>query len=293
MNVSRLQKKCVISTAAIHLLLLTILIFGPAFFNREPKTDNTFLDVIPSTVLDNALNSGVQDAQAPQPTPAPAPIPKSLLQPPPPTPEPKIVQPPQPAPTPSPSLLDAFKNYFSHPKPTPTVTPDLNRVEKPEKTEKSHDDNIKVVLKKVKRTQTSKTSNPDNTSDAKALNSELNVLKKTLSSGTRIDVPGNGHEASASYDAVLRSIYLQAVVANLPAQVAHNDEHTLVRVTIARDGTVISSTITSSSGDSAWDNAVQRTLDQVTSVHEFPASWTEQQRTFSLDFNPQVAKELQ
>jgi periplasmic protein TonB len=295
MNVSRLQKKCVISTAAIHLLLLTILIFGPAFFNREPKTDNTILTDIPANLVDNALNSGVQDAQAPQPTPAPTPIPKSLLQPPPPlpTPEPKVVQPPQPAPTPSPSLLDAFKNYFSHSKPTPTVTPDLNRVEKPEKTEKSHDDNIKIDLHKVKRTKTSKTSNPDNTSDTKELKSELNALKNTLSSGTKIDVPGNGTEARASYDAALRSIYLQAVVANLPAQVAHNDEHTLVRVTIARDGTVISSTITSPSGDSAWDNAVQRTLDQVTSVVAFPDSWTEQQRTFSLDFNPQVAKELQ
>lgn len=294
MNVSRLQKKCVISTAAIHLLLLTILIFGPAFFNREPKQDNSILTDIPSIILDNALNSGVRDAQSPPPQPAPAPIPQSLLQPPPPlpTPEPRVVQPPQPAPTPSPSLLAQFEKMFKQPKPepTPTVTPNLKPVDR---TEKSHDDNIKVVLKKVKRTQTSKTSNPDNNSNTKEINSEVRNLEKNLSSGTKIDMPGTGTQASASYDAVLRSIYLHAVVANLPAQVAHNDEHTLVRVTISRDGTVVSSTITSSSGDSAWDNAVQRTLDQVTFVHEFPESWTEQQRTFSLDFNPQVAKELQ
>ncbi|HTV39457.1 MAG TPA: TonB C-terminal domain-containing protein [Candidatus Sulfotelmatobacter sp.] len=290
---NRLQKKCVISTAAIHLLMLTILIFGPAFFNREPKTDNTVLDVIPSTVLDNALNTGVRDAQAPQPTPAV--IPPSFLRPPPltppPTPEPKVVQPPQPAPTPSPSLLQAFKDYFSRTKPAPTVTPDMKPVEHSEKT---HDDNIKVDLShRIKRTDIPKHTTSENTFNTKELDSELNILKKTLSSGTKIDMPGNGSEASASYDAVLRSIYLQAVVANLPAQVAHNDEHTLVKVTIARDGTVLSSTITSPSGDSAWDNAVQRTLNQVTSVHAFPDSWTEQQRTFSLDFNPQVAKELQ
>ena len=296
---NRLQKKCVISTAAIHLLLLTILIFGPAFFNRQPKTDNTILDVIPATTVDDALNSGVQGAQAPTPAPAPAPapIPKSLLQPPPPlpAPEPKVVQPPQPAPTPSPSLLAEFEKMFKQTKtaPTPTVTPNLNHVEK---TQKSHED-IKVDLHKIKRTDrhqdVSRTSNPDNNSNAKAVNSELNVLKKSLSSSTRIDMPGSGTEASASYDAVLRSIYLRAVVANLPAQVAHDDEHTLVTVTISRDGTVINSSITSRSGDSAWDDAVQRTLNQVTFTHAFPDSWTEQQRTFSLDFNPQVAKEFQ
>src|SRR5215469_16436602 len=133
---NRLQKKCVIGTAGIHLLLLTILIFGPAFFNRQPKTDNTVLDVIPANLVDAALNSGVRDAQAPQPTP----IPPSLLQPPPPpqpAPEPKVVQPPTPAPSPSPSLLKAFEEYFSHTKPPPTVTPDMKPVQR---TEKSHDD---------------------------------------------------------------------------------------------------------------------------------------------------------
>lgn len=290
---NRLQKRCVIGTAGIHLLLLTILIFGPAFFNRQPKTDNTVLDVIPANVVDAALNSGVRDAQAPQPTPAV--IPPSLLRPPPPlpapAPEPRAVQPTPPAPTPSPSLLEEFREMFRQSKPTPTLTPDMKRVEK---TEKSHDDNIKVDLHKVKRKDFSKT-NPvsDNTSNTKAIKTELTSLSHSLSSATKIDMPGSGSEASASYDSVLQSIYLHAVVANLPAQLAHNDEHTLVKVTISRDGTVISSSITSPSGDSAWDNAVQRTLDQVTFVHAFPDSWTEQQRTFSLDFNPQVAEEFQ
>src|SRR5215469_16926813 len=138
-KMNRLQKRCVIGTAGIHLLLLTILIFGPAFFNRQPKTDNTVLDVIPANLVDAALNSGVRDAQAPQPSPQPAVIPPSLQQPPPPlpTPQPKVVQPPAPAPTPSPSLLKAFEDYFSHtkPPPTPTVTPNLKPVQR---TEKSH-----------------------------------------------------------------------------------------------------------------------------------------------------------
>lgn len=290
---NRLQKKCVIGTAGIHLLLLTILIFGPAFFNRPPKTDNTVLDVIPANLVDAALNSGVRDAQAPPPAPAPAVIPPQLLQPPPPlpapTPEPRVVQPTPPAEVPTPSLLDKFEKMFQPTKPTPpTPTPDLKPVRR---TEKSHDENIKVNLTPVRHTNHSHNSNPDN--NAKEINTELRSLSHSLSSSTHIDMPGTGSEASASYDAVVRSVYLQAVVANLPAQLAHDVEHTLVKVTIARDGTVISSTISSPSGDTAWDNAVQRTLDQVTSVAKFPDSWSEQQRTFSLDFNPQVAKELQ
>ncbi|HEY1787522.1 MAG TPA: TonB family protein [Verrucomicrobiae bacterium] len=289
---NRLQKRCVIGTAGIHLLLLTILIFGPAFFNRQPKTDNTVLDVIPANLVDAALNSGVQGAQAPPPTPAV--IPPSLLRPPPPlpapTPEPKVVQPTPPAPAPSPSLLEQFEIMFRQTKPTPTVSPDMKEVRK---TEKSHDD-VKVDLNKVTRKDFSKRNpKPDNTSDTKAINSALTSLRHNMSSATKINMPGTGTAASASFNAVLQSIYLRAIVANLPAQLAHNDEHTMVKVTIARDGTVISSSIVSPSGDSAWDNAVQRTLDQVTVVHAFPDSWTEQQRTFSLDFNPQAAKEFQ
>src|SRR5580698_5835546 len=163
---NRLQKRCVIGTAGIHLLLLTILIFGPAFFNRQPKTDNTVLDVIPANVVDDALNSGVQGAQAPPPTPAV--IPPSLLRPPPPipapAPEPREVQPPQPTEPPTPSLLEKFEKMFTPTKPTPTVQPDLKQVER---TEKSHDENIKVDLHKVKRTKTSHTSNPDNAAEAK------------------------------------------------------------------------------------------------------------------------------
>ncbi len=64
---NRLQKKCVIGTVGIHLLLFLILIVGPAFYNPQPKADNTMLDVIPANLVDNALNSGVQNAQPPPP----------------------------------------------------------------------------------------------------------------------------------------------------------------------------------------------------------------------------------
>lgn len=290
---NRLQKKCIISTAGMHLLLLTILIFGPAFFNRQPKPDNTVLTVIPANLVDSALNTGVRDAQAPAPTPTPTVIPPSLLRPPPPVTAtapaiPRVVQPPEP---PTPSLLEQFEKYFSHTQPTPTVTPDLKQVERRDKT--PHDNNIKVSLKKVTRRDFSKT-NPapttDNTSNARAINNALKSLEKSLAPGTRIDMPGTASAAYANYANVVQSVYEQALRGHIPDHVASNSESTKVRVTIASDGTVVSADIISRSGDPTWDQAVQSTLDQVTSIAPFPAGSTEKERHYTLSFNPDVER---
>ena len=65
---NRLQKKCAIATAGIHLLLLLILLFGSAFFSPRPKPDDTqLLDVIPANLIDAALNSGVRKPRRPRP----------------------------------------------------------------------------------------------------------------------------------------------------------------------------------------------------------------------------------
>src|ERR1017187_496723 len=87
---NRLQKKCVIVTAGIHLLLLVILVVGPAFFYSRPKADDLqVLDVIPANLIDAAFNSGVANAVPPPPAPVTPP------QPPPPVP---VVTPPPPQP---------------------------------------------------------------------------------------------------------------------------------------------------------------------------------------------------
>jgi TonB family protein len=292
---NRLQKKCVIGTVGIHLLLFVILIVGPAFYNREPKTDDTqVLDVIPANLVDAAVNSGVKDAQAPQPTPVQPrpPQPQQLYAPPPPVPhvvQPPTPTPPAPAPTLSPSLLDEFKKMFTS-KPAPSVTPDLTPTEKPVKSE---DNNIKIDLHKVKRTTQKETSPTDNTSNTKAINSELRSLKSSLSHSTKIDVPGDGSAASANYAAVVKSVYFRTILSNLPTEGANNSDSTMVKVTIASDGTVVSSEIVTPSGDPAWDNAVQRTLDQVKFIAAFPSGSTDSERHYTLDFNPQVERALQ
>jgi len=286
---NRLQKKCLISTVGIHLLLLAILIVGPAFFNPEAKLDNSdVLTVIPSTLLDNAANSGVQNAQPPPPTPAATPTVQPLQ----PIPlPPKIVQPPAPAPTPpptplSPSLLEKFEKFLTS-KPEPTVKPDLT----PAKPQPQN--NIKVDLTKVKRPRPQNVPRTDNAANVKAIDSTLKSLSKSLSSATRIDVPGSSSVAYANYANVVRSVYEQALQPNLPSQVARNNENTKVRVVIASDGTVISSEIISPSGDSSWDDSVQRTLNQVTVIAPFPNGATEKERTYTINFNPEVERQLE
>lgn len=288
---NRLQKKCVIGTAGIHLLLLLILIVGPAFFNRQPKNeDTTVLDVIPANLVDAAINSGVQNAQPPPPTP-PTPITPQDLRPPPPIqPPPKAVEPPPtPALTPTPSLLEKFEKMFAPKPPPPTVTPDLKPVEKPAK---QHQDNIQVNLNKVNRTDVKNSTHaqPDNSQNRRVLNNVLKNLSHSLSSSTKIDMPGNATAAYANYATVVRSVYEQALRPNIPDQVANNSEYTKVTITVANDGTVLSAHIISPSGDSAWDNAVQRTLDQVPTIAPFPDGATEKERNYTLSFNPEVEK---
>ena len=282
---NRLQKKCVIGTVGIHLLLLLILIVGPAFFNREPKMDNTqILDMIPANLVDAAVNSGVQDAHPPAPNPVVMPKPVQPLQsiPLP----PKIVTPP-PTPTPTPSILERVKDYFT-PKPTPTVTPNLTPAE--HQIKPKTDNSIKADTTLVKRTAPKNTPQHNN---SQAVNNAVRNLTKELSPSTKIDMPGNASASYASYASVVETVYEQALRPNLPDQVANNNENTKVSITVSSDGTVVSAHITSPSGDSAWDAAVQRTLDQVSMIAPFPDGATDKERHYTLSFNPEVEKSFE
>ncbi len=285
---NRLQKKCVIGTVGIHLLLFLILIVGPAFYNPQPKADNTILDVIPD-VLTDSPNSGVPDAQTPPPAPRPQITPQDLRPPPPiPQPAPRIVQPAPTPPastptpeTPTPSFLDSLKKMFTPTKPAPTVAPDLTPVNKPAK----HQDNIQVNTDLTTRKATKTPPKHNNTSDSKAIDDTLKSLKSSLSSATKVDISGINSASAANYATLVKSIYDAAWT--LPDTII-KDENVMVKVTIARDGRVISASIVSRSGDAPVDDSVQRALDKVSSIAPFPDGVTENERSYKIVFNPQV-----
>ena len=275
---NRLQKKCVLATVGAHLLLLTILLVGPAFFNPTPKTDNTqVLDMIPANLIDAAFNSGVKSAQPPPPAPQPIVQPQPQPQPAPPTPKPV---------EPTPTLVKRIENYFT---PEPKPEPEKQASKPVENLPHTPKVNLNLVTRNA--AQNSTTTRPNN--DARAIKNTLDSLRHNLSSATKIDMPGGSSVAYANYASVVKSIYEQTLIPLLPDTIASDNENTQVSVTIANDGTVISARIISSSGDPVWDAVVQRTLDRVTYIAPFPDGATEKERHYTINFNPQVERTLE
>jgi TonB family protein len=255
---NRLQKKCILATAGIHLLLLVILLVGPAFFEPRPKPDDSqVLDVIPANLIDAQFTGGVRNAQPPAPTP--------VVTPPPPQPTPPA---PQPVVTP-PTLTERLEKMFKSepPKPAPEkvqphkIQPDLKRV-------------VHNAPKNVR---------DDSSQQARALRTAVQNLKKNFSPSTTVDMPGDSSVAYANYATAVVSVYRHAWV---PPDGMDNDSAIVkFTVTIASDGTVISARIIGPSGDASVDSAVQRVLERVTFIAPFPEGAPEQQRTYTLNFN--------
>ncbi len=275
---NRLQKKCVIATAGIHLLLLLLLVFGSAFFSPRPKPDDTqLLEVIPANLIDAAFNSGVRQAAPPPPAPAIVTPPIPVVQPAPQPPAPKPVV------TPPPTLMDRVEKYF---KPEPKSEPVKPA---PEKTE-TQPHKIQINTQLVQRTApkiTTPNTKPDSSRDnAKAISNAIRNLQKNLSPGTTIAMPGDSTVAYANYASVVKSVYDAAWT--LPDTIV-KDENITAKVTIASDGTVISARIIERSGDEPADASVQRTLDRVTTIgRPFPEGSTDKERIYTIVFNPQV-----
>jgi len=265
---NRLQKKCVIVTAGVHLLLLTILIVGPAFFSPKPKEDDLqVLDVIPANLIDAPFNSGVADATPPPPAPVAPPTP------PPPVP---VVTPPEPV---TPKMEP----------PKPVIKETEKALTPPEKPKEAHKPQINTQL--VTRTAPKASPNANDAARARAIRNAVRKLKNNLTSATTIDVPGNSSVAYANYATVVKNIYDQAWT--LPATVLGGDEVTKVSVTIASDGTVISARIVTPSGDANLDASVQQTLERVKFIAPFPEGATEKERIYPISFNPEIKRMLE
>lgn len=289
---SRLQKKCLIATAGTHLLLVVILLVGPAFFYSHPKPDNSqVLDVIPANAIDAILNSGVKSAQAPAPTP--------IVPPPPPVPLP--VQPQQqPTPTPPPpaptqSFVDKVRDFFK-PVPEKLSPDDLKPADEPSKPKKSHE--VKVNMDPVKRTPRDVAQQQQSQNDAreqrqreKQYQNLVRNLQNSFTPATVVEMPGASSVSYASYDSVLRSIYDHAW--KDPDNATDDQANTRVSITVASDGTVVSAHIIDPSGDASVDASVQHALDNVTFIAPFPDGATESKKTFIITFNLKAKRMLE
>ena len=269
---NRLQKKCVIATAGAHLLLILILIVGPAFFYSKPKADDLqVLDVIPANLIDAEFNSGVANAAPPPPAPA--------VTPPQPTPAPPA---PKPVATP-PTFMQALEKVFKPEPVKPTPNPEPPR-------------KIQINTQLVTRTAPKNAPAADNSrqqqQQARAIRTALRNLKKNFTPGTVVDMPGNsGGAAYASYRDAIASIYYDAWTP--PGEADNEEANTRVSVTIANDGTVITARIVTPSGDARVDASIQRTLERVTFIAPFPRGAVEKERTYLINFNLKAKRMLE
>ncbi len=272
---SRLQKKCLIASAALHGLLLLVLLVGPAFFvaRQKPAHNLPVLDYIPARLIDEAMfGGGTPNAVLPpasEQPPAAQPAPPVL-------PRPVVTPPPDPKPTPK--------------KPSESKATDTKS--KPPSTKKSIDlDTTKVVKRKTSSKTASKESRAkddakDDARQAAAWQSLVNGVQqnllKNLKPGTVIGIPGPGGEAYANYGQVIKSIYEKAW--HKPTEAADDSAEVEVEVTLWRDGTVIRSRIVARSGNTVLDKSVQSVLDRVRTVPPFPEGAKDDERTFNITF---------
>jgi TonB family protein len=289
---NRLQKKCFIVSASLHAMLLGIMLFGSAFLASAPKEEaHQALKVYDSRFITDALTSGGNPNV--QVVPPPAPPAPEVQQPQPPQPQP-LPPPPQPKPEPERPRVELPRI-----KPIPAAIPESitksKLIEEPVKPKPklSKDD-----LKMTKRPN-SKPPETNDSDDSKArakdaarkklllaqVNSTVHTLNQELSQRTTVELPGpgGGGPLAANYDDIVQSKYQAAWT---PPPTLTDDAATVtVKVTIARDGTVVSGHIIKSSGIDEMDRSVRNTLDNVTFIAPFPEGSTDRERTYPINFN--------
>jgi TonB family protein len=290
---TRLQKKCLILSLGLHGLVAVVLLASAGFTSHPPPTDLQILNMIPANIVDRAGSGGGTTVVnlAPQP-PTQAP----------PRPQPQTVRTEQVerAPTPTPRQIKEIK----HPEPEELVDGGLEPAPKTHKRPVRHEirpsytmANATTKVRKTDRSPSSEVSESSARAEARRLKDIQNSLAQ-LAAGVRgsgspntiVNTEGiGGGEAFAGYRDVVFSAYYHAWITpdNAASRMASAD----AKVTIARDGNIISAELVRPSDDKALDNSVLEALRRVTKLAPFPASTRDTQRTFVIRFNLE-AKEM-
>jgi TonB family protein len=220
--------------------------------------------------------------------------PKGGTPPPPPPPQQQQVAPPPPPPKQEQARVEPTKEEKRDPdsleaKPTKklpnvSLTPVKKKTDKSaNKTESNTADEQAEAKAEAKRQQTL----------AAAIRNASQSIRNGTSGNTEIDIPlgpgGGGATYANFYDAV-KKVYTEAWI--LPDGDSDDDATVSASVTIAKDGSVISSKVLRLSGNNSIDRSVQMTLDRVRIVVPLPQGAKESQRTVTIKFNARVKRGL-
>jgi TonB family protein len=302
---SRFEKKCFVGSATFHGLLLVVFLFGAAFMPKDKLGDMG--PVVEFNAGGAPAPKGAAPAEAPQPAPPPPPQ-AEKVEPPPPQ---ETVKQPDPVP---PKITKR-----EQPKETEKERGDLPVPVKKETTKKEKDESIRKPLinttvvrrsnvvdqtamklaqarqdaaLKAQRAAQAAAQAAENARRLDAINAVNRIVGSAGdgSSNTRVantTAIGNGTGAGSGmatgrYGDGLKAIYDSRWV--LPADAYDDEAVAQVRVTVRRDGTVISSTITKPSGNASFDRSVRAVLNSVTRVLPFPPEMKEAERVFTWRF---------
>jgi TonB family protein len=297
---NRFQKKCLVASTGFHGFLVLLLVFGSAFFvTKEKPIPRQRLNTVPSIDIERALADGggnpnlprTDDRQKGDPL---LPQPSTAAPPQPVAPQPK---PPQPQPPP-------LKQETRKPEPK---KPDVPTPKPPKVTEvvKMTPPEAKpridlTELKPIARTDTDKQkakqeaeareaarqqkiADAQRQKVAEQIGKAADTMQRGFSGGTKVEVGGKGGKASADYGSLVQAVYEDAW--KIIQDLSDDNEIAVVRVTITRDGRVVSARFIEKSKSASMNRSVQRALDAVKKLPPFPDFLLEAELSFTIEFN--------
>ena len=305
---NRLQKKCLLASAAFHGLLVGVFLFGSAFFTPKAKTVQLpVIQVINGEVVDQLLYGGGNPNVRPHPVPAapaPKPAPEAVKPQPKPAPEPKVEKKPEP---PQPKVAEPKETVrpreTSKPK-EPDPGPDPEPA-KPKSKPLPHvstrivrrstvDHAAERAAQQAREHAAAEASAYSRrmTAASAAMRNAVSGLDRSLSSTTisTEGVFGPGGPAMINYGQLIKSIYDGAWLVS--DDISDDDSTVKARIVIQRNGSVLSARIISASPNRALNASVQKVLDDVKFTHPFPAGAKEEERTFIINFNLKAKRQI-
>lgn len=304
---NRFEKKCFVGSATFHGVLLAVIFLGAAFSSNKVPAD--LGPVVEFNAGGAPAPRGAAPANPPEPSPPPPPLEK--VEPPPQQetvkqPDPEPVKPKAPR-RDEPKETEKEKGELPVPVKKDTKTKDVVKdTPKPKLVNttvvrrSNVVDQAAVKLAQNRRDQQLRTERAAQAAAQAAAAAERNDAISAVnrivgsmgdgSSNTRVvstTAIGNGTgagsgAASGRYGDGLKSLYDSKWILNADA---YNEETAAaVRVVVRRDGTIVSSTITKSSGNASFDRSVSSALNGVARALPFPPDMKDAERAFTWRF---------
>lgn len=302
---NRFEKKCFVGSATFHGVLLAVIFLGAAFSsNKAPSDAGPVVTMIP--------NPGAAPSGNGTPPPAAPPARPAPPEPEPPQVKPEQVKQPDPEPV-KPKLSRRDEPKETEDKkgelPVPVKKPtDKKLAKEPQKTNAPASLITKTLVrqkdfvdpqakqraeaqrkKELQMAQAAQAADAaQRAADIAAINSIVKGGNGTGLGHSRVVSPnsigGGGGDgvASGRYGDGLKAIYDSKWILN--ADAFDDEASATVRVTVRRDGTVVSSAITKPSGNASFDRSVRSVLNNVTRVPPFTPDMKDSERVFTWRF---------